>query len=51
MKGQVLDTNSHFIARHLFAWGVKVMRVSWFGLNFKGANARFFNFKIGSKPS
>lgn len=27
MKGQVQDTNSHFIARHLFLWGVQVKKV------------------------
>ena len=27
LKGQVADTNTHFITRHLFSWGVKVKRV------------------------
>ena len=28
LKGQVADTNTHFITRHLFAWGVKVKKVT-----------------------
>ncbi|WAR02959.1 FLAD1-like protein, partial [Mya arenaria] len=28
LKGQVADTNTNFITRHLFSWGVKVKRIS-----------------------
>ncbi|KAL4224834.1 FAD1 flavin adenine dinucleotide synthetase [Mactra antiquata] len=28
LKGQVADTNTHFMTKHLFAWGVKVKRIS-----------------------
>lgn len=31
LKGQTADTNSHFICKHLFSWGVKVKRVSVIG--------------------
>lgn len=28
LKGQVLDTNTHFLTKHLFSWGVKVKKIS-----------------------
>ncbi|XP_045175056.2 FAD synthase-like [Mercenaria mercenaria] len=28
LKGQVADTNTHFMTRHLFSWGVKVKKIS-----------------------
>ncbi|KAH3886073.1 FAD synthase-like [Dreissena polymorpha] len=28
LKGQIADTNTHFITRHLFSWGVRVRRIS-----------------------
>ncbi|OWF52384.1 FAD synthase-like [Mizuhopecten yessoensis] len=31
LKGQTADTNSHFICKHLFSWGVKVKRISVVG--------------------
>ncbi|XP_021951289.1 FAD synthase isoform X1 [Folsomia candida] len=31
LKGQVVDTNSHFICKHLYSMGVKVVRISVIG--------------------
>ncbi|XP_033751502.1 FAD synthase-like [Pecten maximus] len=44
LKGQTLDTNSHFICKHLFSWGVKVKRVSVVGDDLQTIAQEISNF-------